>query len=84
VVAALGALERSRTRLDELAEFSLTRDVSAVHFATVHVALGELDRAIEWLERAVEARSGWLVYLRTEPRFDALRGDPRFDALLSV
>jgi serine/threonine-protein kinase len=83
VVAALGALERSRARLDELAELSLTRDVSAVHFATVHVALGELDRAIEWLEQAAEARSGWLVYLRTEPRFDPLREHPRFAALVT-
>jgi TolB-like protein/tetratricopeptide (TPR) repeat protein len=82
VVAALGALERSRSRLDALAELSLTRDVSPVHFATVHIALGELAAALEWLDRAVEARSGWLVYLATEPRFDALRGNPRFDSLL--
>ncbi|MGN6186543.1 MAG: winged helix-turn-helix domain-containing protein [Thermoanaerobaculia bacterium] len=73
VVAALGALERSRERLDRLAELSLTRDVSPVHFATVHVALGEHEEAVQWLERAIEARSGWLVYLTTEPRFDALR-----------
>ena len=82
VVAALGALEQSRARLDALAGLSLTRDVSPVHFATVHVALGEHDRALEWLERAFEVRSGWLVYLATEPRFDPLRGDARFDELL--
>jgi tetratricopeptide (TPR) repeat protein len=80
VVAALGALEAvsgdanaARARLDRLREISLTRDVSPVHFATVHVALGELSAAVDWLERAIAARSGWLVYLATEPRFDALR-----------
>lgn len=84
VVAALGALERSRERLDALAGLSLTRDVSPVHFATVHVALDEHDRAIDWLERAVEGRSGWLVYLATEPRFDALREDRRFREILAT
>lgn len=83
VVAALGALERSQARLEALAELSLTRDVSPVHFATVHVALGETDQALEWLARGVEARSGWLVYLATEPRFDPLRADERFDGILS-
>lgn len=91
VVAALGALEASgdaaaaRARLERLAELSLTRDVSPVHFATVHVALGEFAEAVRWLERAIEARSGWLVYLATEPRFDALRGAdvPMSDALRS-
>jgi len=78
VIAALGALDRSRERLEALAEISVTRDVSPVHFATIHAALDERDRAFEWLERAVEARSGWLVYLATEPRFDSLRDDPRF------
>lgn len=78
VVAALGALDRDATALEKLAELSLTRDVSPVHFATVHTALGDHDAALDWLEKAKEARSGWLVYLKTEPRFDALRGYDRF------
>lgn len=80
VIAALGALaaqqgnvKEARARLDALAALSLTRDVSAVHFATIHVALGELDVAMDWLEKARAARSGWLVYLATEPRFDGVR-----------
>lgn len=80
VIAALGALaaqqgnvEEARARLDALAALSLTRDVSAVHFATIHVALGELGVAMDWLEKARAARSGWLVYLATEPRFDGVR-----------
>jgi serine/threonine-protein kinase len=83
VVAALAALEQSRERLGALAELSLTRDVSPVHFATVHAALGEREQALEWLERAAASRSGWLVYLATEPRFDSLRGEPRFEAIQS-
>ncbi|HYO78522.1 MAG TPA: winged helix-turn-helix domain-containing protein [Thermoanaerobaculia bacterium] len=81
-VAALGALGADASALEKLAELSLTRDVSPVHFATVHAARGETDRALEWLERAEATRSGWLVYLRTEPRFDALRGEARFEALV--
>ncbi|HYK02872.1 MAG TPA: tetratricopeptide repeat protein [Thermoanaerobaculia bacterium] len=82
-VAALGALDADPSALGRLAELSLTRDVSPVHFATVHCALGETGRALEWLEGAVAARSGWLVYLRTEPRFDPLRGDARFEELVA-
>jgi DNA-binding winged helix-turn-helix (wHTH) protein len=83
VVAALGALGDGEAALGKLAELSLTRDVSPVHFATVHAARGESERALEWLARAESARSGWLVYLATEPRFDTLRGEARFDELLA-
>ena len=76
VLAALGALE-------ELTELARTREVSAVHFATVYVARGEIEKALTCLERAETARSGWLVYLRTEPRFDALRAEPRFIELVA-
>jgi eukaryotic-like serine/threonine-protein kinase len=90
-VAALGAVEAqqgnaeaARARLEALAELSLTRDVSPVHFATVHTALGEREEALRWLERALEGRSGWLVYLATEPRFDPLRDDLAFRELVDT
>jgi hypothetical protein len=43
--------------------------------------LGEKDRAFEWLEKAYEDRSGWLLELKLDPEWDNLRGDPRFDEL---
>ncbi len=68
-----------------MAGLSLSRYVSPVHAATVHAAMGEVDEAMVWLDRAlVEERSGWLVYLAMEPRFDGLREDARFRALLAI
>lgn len=83
VIAAIGALERDRTRLDELTALARTRHVSDVHFATIHIALGDFDSALACLERAESKRSGWLVYLATEPRFDALRRERRFVDLVA-
>jgi len=50
--------------------------------ALVYVGLGEKDRAFEWLEKAVEERDGWLVFLKAKPEFDPIRSDPRYAALL--
>jgi DNA-binding winged helix-turn-helix (wHTH) protein/Flp pilus assembly protein TadD len=83
VIAAVGALEKNPARLEQLGELQKTRIVSGVHFATVRVAIDDRHHAIRCLERAEAARSGWLVYLRTEPRFDPLRGEPRFQELLA-
>jgi DNA-binding winged helix-turn-helix (wHTH) protein/Tfp pilus assembly protein PilF len=83
VIAAIGGLERDPARLEQLGELSRTRIVSGVHFAIVRLAIGDPEHALGCLEKAEAARSGWLVYLRTEPRFDPLRGEPRFAALLA-
>lgn len=89
VEAALGHLEAGagdgaagRKRLQRLHELAAARHVSEVHFAIVHAALGEYEEAMDWLGRAIESRSGWLVYLKTEPRFDPLRGLARFQKVL--
>jgi hypothetical protein len=37
---------------------------------------------LDWLQRAVDARSGFVRYLFVEPRLDPLRDNPRFVALL--
>jgi serine/threonine protein kinase/Tfp pilus assembly protein PilF len=50
--------------------------------ADIYVALGENERAFEWLERAYGAHLDWLIYINAEPRADPIRSDPRFANLL--
>jgi hypothetical protein len=47
----------------------------------VHAALGNVDAALQRLERALEERSHDIVFLAVDPRLDPLRGDPRFTRL---
>jgi TolB-like protein/lipoprotein NlpI len=55
--------------------------VAPANIAIVHLALGEHDAALDWLER-VEADRGALVFLKADPIYDPLRGKPRFQGLL--
>jgi TolB-like protein/class 3 adenylate cyclase/Flp pilus assembly protein TadD len=80
-LAVSGRKAEARARLRELEALSRQRYVPPEYAALVHLGLGEKDAALADLERAYEARSGGLVYLRVEPLFDALRGEPRFTAL---
>ena len=59
------------------------KELFAYEIGVIHAALGDRDRAFEWLSRAVTERSGWIAYLRVDPRLDALHGDARYDALFS-
>jgi len=47
--------------------------------ALIYVALGDLDQAMNWLNRAYDARFNPAVLVR--PTFDPLRSDPRFREL---
>jgi serine/threonine-protein kinase len=55
---------------------------SPVELATVHIALGDTERALDWIEAAVDHRRGWSAYLRVHPILDPLRGERRFNALI--
>jgi hypothetical protein len=68
--------------LEELKELSKRSHVSPYDFAVVNAGLDEKDKALEWLQKALEDRSAYLVYLNVEPIWDGLRSDPRFTDLL--
>jgi len=76
-----GALEV----LAELLSYRESRDrgyVAPVLIAHVYEGLGKTEDAIEWLEKAMVERDGWLILLNIYPRFESLRGDPRFQEIL--
>src|SRR5581483_3661098 len=68
--------------LDDLKERSKQTYVQPVGIAGIYIGLGDKDRAFEWLQRAYEDRSGWLIYLNVDPMFHPLRQDPRFRELI--
>jgi len=49
-----------------------------VEVATIQVALGDHEQALELLDEAVEVRDPALLTLRSDPVWDPLRHDPRF------
>ena len=71
-------------------ELDLKRAIDAWdgwHYETWEIAaraahLGHADLAFDWLDRAVEARSGMIVWLPTTPEFNDLRSHPRYQAVL--
>lgn len=68
--------------LDDLKQWKSRAYLSSYLVALVHAGLGQADEAFSCLNSAIEERDAWLVWLKTEPRFDSLRGDPRFEELL--
>jgi Tfp pilus assembly protein PilF len=50
--------------------------------ASVYVALNHRNRSLELLEHAVDSKSPKVLFLRLDPRFDALLSEPRFRVLL--
>jgi tetratricopeptide (TPR) repeat protein len=56
--------------------------VSAYDRALVSMGVGDHEKAIEWLERAYDERSYWLIYLNVDPALDPLRDHARFMKLV--
>ena len=68
--------------LRDLQDLQSRQYVTPYGLALVHAGLGNREAAFAWLDRAVDDRSSWLVWLKLDPRFSSLHGNPRFDALV--
>src|ERR1041384_1809371 len=88
IMLACGYAKGGRTReakeiLERLLALSRTKYVPPGVIALIYIALGERDRAFEWLERARDEGSGVFGFVNFDPVFDPIREDPRFAALLA-
>ena len=81
--ATCGDTARAREKLDQLHALEKKQYVDPVTFAEIHCALGEVDEALGWYEKAFADRTPNMVYAAILPRLcPELAGNPRFEAIL--
>ncbi len=77
-----GKADEARVVYEELKARAERAYVPAYDIALVCTGMGWNDQALEYLARAHQERSGWMTYLKVDPRLDPLRRDARFVDLL--
>jgi len=81
-VARSGDITRARKLLQELTEGAQSGYVFPFWLAAVHAALGEVDRAYEYLAEAQRDRDPNLLFITAAPRDVGLQRDPRYEQVL--
>jgi len=84
--ACLAYLNRREEALKIVATLSQMAQTSYVEsrvIAHLHIALGNIDQAIESVAKSLDEREPFSAFLKLDPAFDPLRGDQRFCELVS-
>ena len=69
--------------LRELLERFEREPVDLLQFTLIYLGLGDTESALAWLEKACDAKGGFLAFLIAgDPRLDPLRSEPRFQNVL--
>jgi TolB-like protein len=71
-----------RRELDRLLEQGKSGYVVQYRIARLYARLGEKEQALARLQKAVDDRNGFAVWLKVEPLWDSYRADPRFVKLV--
>ena len=77
-----GRLDEARQILATIKQISQNRFVSPYAVAIVYAGIRDGESALQWLERAFEARDMFLVFLLVDPRWDPIRDHPRFQTIV--
>jgi len=77
-----GRTGEARKLIEELQELDQKTYVSPGAFAWIYYGLGEIDRAFDWFEKALDQPDINLLLLGVDPFWDPLRSHPRYHALL--
>ena len=59
------------------------RAINPMRVAKAWALIGDVEQAVDWLERAHGARNPGIIFLREDPAYEALRDHPRFVRILT-
>lgn len=71
-----------RWMADQQLKRSKAGEDRAAALAVLHAWLGEKEAALSWLEDALSAKFGVVLWTKVHPAFDCLRDEPRFQQLV--
>lgn len=80
--ARAGRTSVARSILAEMKINNGGRYSASPMIARIHLGLGQIDEAFEWLRKGIEERSFWIIFLKMDPVYDEIRSDRRFRELL--
>jgi tetratricopeptide (TPR) repeat protein len=78
----MGSKDKALLILRKMNALSKKQYVSGYYFALVYTALGNKDKAFEWLEKAYSDHEGRMTLIKVDPLLDDLRSDSRFEKLM--
>ena len=81
-LALAGKKDEAQKILGELKQLATERYISPYHIALVYSGLGNKEETFNLLEKGLQDRTDYMVFLNVDPRFDWLHNDPRFTSLL--
>jgi DNA-binding winged helix-turn-helix (wHTH) protein/Flp pilus assembly protein TadD len=82
--AALGNQTAVQETLDKLLRMKAEKYISSCNIASVYAAAGDEEKAVQWLETALEERDPNLTWLKFDKEFKFLGQNPRFQAILRI
>jgi serine/threonine-protein kinase len=80
--ARAGRISEAQKLLRELEEQDKKTYVLPSAIARIYLGLGEIDKGLDWLEKAVQERDVLIYTYQIASIFDPLRSHPRYHALL--
>jgi TolB-like protein/DNA-binding winged helix-turn-helix (wHTH) protein/Tfp pilus assembly protein PilF len=79
-----GNKSKAKKALRQLESDPKRQYVSPYGLASIHLALGDRESALQLLERACQERAADSVFLATAQEFDSLHNEPRFRRMISL
>jgi serine/threonine protein kinase/Flp pilus assembly protein TadD len=77
-----GRVEEAMAALDDIGPEPVSEPNMMRNIALVHIALGNKETALDWIEKACDAGSEAIASMKVDPKMDPLRNEPRFTAVL--
>jgi hypothetical protein len=79
-----GKEDEAQKALKQLESDAKRQYVSPYGLASIHLALGERESALQLLEKACQERAADSIFLATAQEFDSLHDEPRFRRMIKL